>query len=88
MEQAKKSENTLVIIIPNSDIRDLDKFRKGILSVLSKVKIDNCDPEFKDNLKAVYELLSHLKLDNFLKSQSGETNEKLSRVSRNVVAQS
>lgn len=60
MKHLEKSETGVGILIPHADI---NKFRHGLLSVLAKVKIENCDSEFKEDLKAVYELLSHLNMD-------------------------
>lgn len=69
MEHVEKPETGLLIIIPNADIEDINKIRKGLLSILAKVKIENCDSEFKENLKAVYQLLSHLPLDKDFRNQ-------------------
>lgn len=48
------------IVIPISSAEELSKYQKGLLSVLSRIKIDKLDPGFKEDLKAVYALLSHL----------------------------
>lgn len=53
-------KNQLKVDIPISGIDELHKYQNGLLSILRKIKIDNCDPEFKEHLKTVYELLSHL----------------------------
>jgi len=43
-----------------STIEELHSYEKGIRGILRKIEIANCDEELKENLKAVYELLSHL----------------------------
>jgi hypothetical protein len=53
--------NRLEIITPNADEEDLLRYREGLLSILQEITIENCDPDFKENLKAVYEILDHLK---------------------------
>lgn len=53
-------KNCLRITIPNSGMEELDNYHKSILSLLSNFEITACDQELKGNIKAVYELLSHL----------------------------
>ncbi|MEO7989265.1 MAG: hypothetical protein ABI663_06970 [Chryseolinea sp.] len=65
MRNSEKGKNKLVIEIPDASIQDLHRFRKSLLTVLAKVNIENCDAEFKESLKSVYELLSHLKMDGY-----------------------
>lgn len=48
------------IVIPISDMEELANYQKGLMGVLRKVEVGNCDPVLKENLKYVYELLSHL----------------------------
>lgn len=48
------------IVIPISDMEELANYQKGLMGVLRKVEVGNCDPALKENLKCVYELLSHL----------------------------
>lgn len=55
------SANQLEIIIPGADESDLLRYRDGLLSILQEVIIENCDPDLRENLKAVYEILDHLK---------------------------
>lgn len=52
--------NSLKITIPNSGLLQLATYRRSILCLLSKLEIDNCDSEQKENIKAIYGLLSHL----------------------------
>ena len=54
------NENQLKIIIPGANKTDLLRYREGLLSILQKVTIDNCDPNFREQLKAVYEILGHM----------------------------
>ncbi|MBE9463755.1 hypothetical protein ACFP1I_08835 [Dyadobacter subterraneus] len=48
------------ISIPHKDFGDVSRYRKGLLRLLAEVRIDDCRPDFKDDLKAVYELLEYL----------------------------
>ena len=56
-------ENQLKIILPDSGMEELYRYQKGLLNMLSKIEIENCSPDFKEDLKSVYKLLSHLLLD-------------------------
>lgn len=56
-------ENVLKIIIPNAGIKELYRYQKGILSILNKIQIENCEASFKEDLKAVYELLNHIQVE-------------------------
>lgn len=85
MKHEETRENGLVIVIPSADLQDLRRFRKGLLSLLSKVKIENCDAELKENLKAVFELLSHLQIDDF---RAPSSIEKVNDINRNVMVSS
>lgn len=48
------------IVIPISDMEELANYQNGLMGVLSKVEVDNCNPQLQENLNYVYELLSHL----------------------------
>jgi len=48
------------IVIPIENMDELAKYQRGLLGVLRKVEVGNCDPRLKENLKSVYELLTHL----------------------------
>lgn len=50
----------LQIVIPITNMDELTKYQCGLLGILRKVEVGNCDPGLKENLKSVYELLSHL----------------------------
>jgi len=60
MVTQNSQKNQLVVTIPNRNILDLQHYHLGILNLLANVEIENCTPELKENIKAVYELLSHL----------------------------
>lgn len=62
MIEYDNSQNPKKIVIPVSGVEDVQKYQKGILGILGKIEIDQCKPGFKEDLKAVYELLSHLAL--------------------------
>lgn len=51
------------LVTPTASIEDVSRFRRGVLPILSKIKIASFDEKFKEDVKAVYELLSHLQLD-------------------------
>lgn len=57
----KNSE--MKIVIPISDVQELSKYQRGIMGVLRKIEVGDCDPKMKEHLESVYELLSHLVLD-------------------------
>lgn len=60
MVEFEETTSTLKIIIPVSSMDEVEKYHKGLLGILRKIEIDNCDPALKENLKSVYELLSHI----------------------------
>jgi hypothetical protein len=51
------------IVIPISGMEELAKYQQGLVAILNKVEVGNCDPILKENLKYVFELLSYLGLD-------------------------
>lgn len=53
------AKNQLKIEIPIKDLEELARYQNALLSILRKISIDKCDPQFKDDLKVVYALLSH-----------------------------
>ena len=57
------NQNQLTIRIPISGMQELHAYQKGILGVLSEIDIDNASLGLEDHLKRVYQLLSHLLLD-------------------------
>lgn len=52
--------NQFRIIIPLADIRELNDYHRGLLGILQNIDINKCDAELKENLKSVYQLLTHL----------------------------
>lgn len=62
-------------VTPNASIEDVSRFRRGVLSILSKIKIESFDEKFKEDVKAVYELLSHLQLDDQVLGTSTKKSE-------------
>jgi hypothetical protein len=63
MIEYDSNQNPLKIVIPVSGIEEVHRYQKGMITMLSKIEIDNCKPAFREDLKAVYELLSHLLLN-------------------------
>jgi hypothetical protein len=62
MRNSKVVEKELKIFISITSIEKLNRYQCGLLGVLSRIEIGNCDPELKENIKAVYELLTQLRL--------------------------
>lgn len=46
--------------IPVSSMEDIERYQKSLIRVLDKVEIDDCNPEFREDLATVYRLLSLL----------------------------
>lgn len=68
----KEKNSGFRIVIPLSGMEELTKYQKGLMGILRKVEVGNCDPTMKENLNYVYELLSHLVTDkNSFIQQSG-----------------
>jgi len=51
------------IVIPLQKVDDLLRYQRGILKVLGKIEIGDCNSDLKENLMAVYEILDHLGAD-------------------------
>lgn len=60
----------LEIHIPNKDFADLERYRRGLLRILAEIPIEECKQDFKDDLKAVYEILDYLMYDYEMESGS------------------
>lgn len=50
-------QNSLKVTISVADFEELQKFQRGIINLLSKVEIDDCNPEVKEEIKSLYKLL-------------------------------
>lgn len=72
-----KEKNQLRIEIPISNIDELSRYQKGLLNLLKRIHIEKCDPQFKDDLTAVYELLSHILMEKEFPYQHDEILNKL-----------
>jgi len=51
------------IIIPLQKVDDLLRYQKGMLKLLGQIEIGDCNSDLKENLMAVYEILSHFGMD-------------------------
>jgi hypothetical protein len=63
MIKLDEKNSEMKIVIPISDMDELSKYQRGIMGILRKIEVGNCDPTMKEHLESVYELLSHLVLD-------------------------
>lgn len=63
MSDTKINSNKPTIFIPVAGLEKLLWYQDGISGLLGRIEIGNCDPELKENIKAVYELLSLLRYD-------------------------
>lgn len=50
-------QNLLKITIPVANFEELQKFQQGIINLLSKIELDDCKPEVKEDIKSLYKLL-------------------------------
>lgn len=57
---ARNDREITNVRIPVSSIEDIARYQKSLISVLDKVEIDDCNPEFREDLATVYKLLSLL----------------------------
>jgi hypothetical protein len=48
------------IVIPVSGQHDLLRYQRGVLGILGEVELCECDPALKEDVKAVFNLLSHM----------------------------
>lgn len=60
MVDYNESLNQFRIIIPLANIRELNDYHRGLLGILQNIDINKCDGELKENVKSVYQLLTHL----------------------------
>lgn len=63
MIEFSTDKKQLRICIPVSNFGVIDKYHQSIVSLLDKIEIDDCNPDQRENLNTVYELLSHLQLN-------------------------
>lgn len=76
MVEFDTDRNQFKICIPVSNLKDIHRYHQSIISVLDRIEIDECDPVLKEDLNAVYELLSQLLPDkNFLDQHSELLNQ-------------
>lgn len=59
-----KEKETLQIVIPLQNLKQLYAYQKGILALLNEVELDKCSERRKKDIQRVYELLGHLYLEN------------------------
>lgn len=48
------------IVIPISGQHDLLRYQRGVLGILGEVELCDCEPGLKEDVKAVFNLLSHM----------------------------
>jgi len=58
------SNDSIQIVIPLQNVRQLYAYQKGLLSLLNEVELDKCSERKKKDIQRVYELLGHLYLEN------------------------
>jgi len=66
MTEAEKNPNRLILKISLSGHEELHDYQKGIRGLLRCIDVTNCDPDLRENIKAVYQLLSHLQPEHVL----------------------
>jgi hypothetical protein len=72
MIEFNTDKKQLRICIPVSNLKAIDKYHTSIINMLDKIEIDDCNPALRENLNAIYELLSHLQPDEDFLSQYKE----------------
>lgn len=60
MAKLKDQKDSFCITIPISGVDEIRRYQQGIMSILGKIHLDDCDPESIEHLKVVYALLNHL----------------------------
>ena len=77
-----EKKNLLKIIIPLSGVEELEGYQDGVLEVLRKIDIEDCDPELIRHVMSVYKLLGHIMLDEkfFFKNNKSSSDHKDSAV--------
>lgn len=61
MSDTKINTTKPTIFIPVAGFEKLIRYQEGIRGLLRRIEIGSCDPALKENIKAVYELLSLLR---------------------------
>lgn len=72
MIEFNTDKKQLRICIPVSNLKAIDKYHASIINMLDRIEIDDCNPTLRENLNAIYELLSHLQPDEDFLSQYKE----------------
>lgn len=60
MANTKIKETKPTIFISIASHENLTRYQDGLRGLLRKIEIEDCDPETKEDVKAVYELLTDL----------------------------
>ena len=63
MIEFSTDKKQLRICIPVSNLGAIDRYHQSIVNLLDRIEIDDCNPAQRENLKTIYELLSHLHLN-------------------------
>jgi hypothetical protein len=77
MIETEKNPNQLILKISLSGHEELSNYEKAIRGLLRRIEVTNCDPDLKENLKAVYQLLSHLQPEHALVSSNNSSQHNL-----------
>ena len=54
------TSNSAKIVISFENLDEGKRMRNGLMGILDQIKIRNCKPQMKENLKNVYDLLDQL----------------------------
>lgn len=60
MIELEEKSKKLRVVIPISNLEELEGYKKGIMGILHTIEIDGSDQVLMEHLKSVYDLLSHL----------------------------
>jgi hypothetical protein len=63
MIEIEINRTQLLIEIPIKNIDELTRYQEGIMGLLRRIEVGDCDPELKENIKIIYGLLMQLHLN-------------------------
>lgn len=66
MIEHDKKNRPRKIVIPVSSQDDILRYQLGILGILGKIEVGKCTPRLKEDVKAAYDLLKHMQVEDTL----------------------
>jgi len=68
----ESAENTrLMVVIPISGSKELRQYQQAVINLLSRIEVNDCNSELREDIKSLYKLLAHLRSSSVNKIEIG-----------------